>query len=149
MATNTPLAGISVISPVLTLLAPARLRRPSGLSVPIDFVQLVEPQRFDLGVLEQPVLQDLFGAQFVAAVDQRHLGGEVGQEQRLFDGGVAAADHDDLLSAIEEAVAGGAGGDAEALELLFRWQAQPFGARAGGKDHRIGGVESCRCHRWR
>jgi hypothetical protein len=59
-------------------------------------------------------------------VDQRHLAGEVGQEQRLFDGGIAAADHHDLLAAIEEAVAGGAGRDAEALELLLAWQPSHF-----------------------
>ena len=47
------------------------------------------------------------------------LDGEVGEEQRFLDRGVAAADHQHFLAAIEEAVAGGAGGDAEALELLF------------------------------
>ena len=40
-----------------------------------------------------------------------HALGDVGQIKRLFDGRVvfAAADHADLLVAVEEAVAGGAG----------------------------------------
>ncbi len=62
----------------------------------------------------------LLGAEVIAAVNERDLGGEVGQEQGFLDGGVAAADHDDFLVAIEEAVAGGAGRNAEALELLLR-----------------------------
>ncbi len=99
------------------------------------------PQDFDLWVVEQAVLQDLLGAQLVAAMDQRDLRGEVGQEQRLFDRGVAAADHHDLLAAIEEPVAGGAGRDAEALEMLFAGQTQPFRLRPGGQDHGIGGVD--------
>ncbi len=60
--------------------------------------------------------------------------------EALFHGGVAAADHDDLLAAIEEPVAGGAGADAETLEMFLAGQAQPFRLRAGGKDQRIGGV---------
>ena len=77
------------------------------------------PDHLDLRVLEQALLQDLLGAEAVAAVDDRDLGGEVGEEQRLLDGGVAAADDDDLLAPVEEAVAGGAGRDAEALEVLL------------------------------
>ena len=100
-------------------------------------VQLVVPERFDLWVLEQAVLKDLFGSQFVAAVDQGHLGGKVRQEQRLFHSRVAAADHDDLLSAIEEPVACRAGRDAKALERLFRRKTQPLGAGSGRKDQSI------------
>ncbi len=95
----------------------------SGLSSPEDLVERGVPDHLDLWILEQPVLQDVLGAELVAAVHQRDLGGEIGEEQRFLDGGVAAADHDHLLAAIEEAVAGGAGGDAEALELLLGRQA--------------------------
>jgi hypothetical protein len=69
-----------------------------------------------LGLVEQLLLQDLLGAQRIAAVHQRDLGGDVGQIQRLLDRGVAAADDGDLLIAVEKAVAGGAGGNAAALE---------------------------------
>ena len=97
------------------------------------------PQHADLRVLEQAVLQDLFGAKAVAAVDDGDFGGEFGQEQRFFHRRIAAADHHDLATAIKEAVAGGAGRDAKAFELLFGRQPQPFRLRAGGKDDGIGG----------
>jgi hypothetical protein len=40
---------------------------------------------------------------------------------------------DDLLAAIEEPVAGGAGRDAETLEGLLRRQAEPLRLRAGAR----------------
>ena len=73
----------------------------------------------DLVVGEQAVLQDLLGAEVVAAVDDGHLRGEMGEEERFLDRGVAAADHHHLAVLVEEAVAGGAGRDAEAAELLL------------------------------
>jgi hypothetical protein len=66
--------------------------------------------------------------------------GEVGQEQRLFHGCVAAADDHDLFATIEEPVAGGAGRYAEALEMFLGRQAQPFRLCPGAQDHRIGGI---------
>ena len=44
------------------------------------------------------------------------------------------------LPRIEEAVAGGAGRDAEALELALRGQAEPFGLGAGRDDQGIAGI---------
>ena len=76
----------------------------------------------------------------VAPVHERHLRGEVGEIERLLDGGVAAADHDDLLAAEEEAVAGRAGRDAEALELRLRGQAEPLRLGAGGDDQRVAAI---------
>ena len=111
-----------------------------GLAAAEDLVDAVVPDHLDLGMLEQPVLQDALGAQLVAAMDQRDLGGEVRQEQRLLDGGVAASDHHDLLAAIEEPVAGGAGRDAESLEALLGRQAQPAGLGAGGEDDGVGEI---------
>ena len=99
------------------------------------------PEDFDLGVLEQAVLQDLLGAEAFAAVDDGHLGGEIGQEQRLFHGGIAAADNQHFAAPIEEAVARGAGRDAEALEFLLGGKVQPFGLRAGRDDDGIGGID--------
>ncbi len=43
--------------------------------------------------------------------------------------------------AIEEPVAGGAGRDAETLELLLRRQPQPLRLRAGGQHQRIGRID--------
>ncbi len=71
-------------------------------------------------------------------------GGVVGEVERLLDGGVATADDGDALAAEEEAVAGGAGGDAGALEALFRFEAEPAGLGAGGDDHRARDVEVAR-----
>ena len=76
----------------------------------------------------------------IAAVDHRDLVGEVGEEQRFLDGGVAAADDRDLAVLVEEAVAGGAGRDAEAAELLLGGQVQPVRLRAGRDDQRVAGV---------
>ncbi len=67
----------------------------------------------------------------------RHLGGEVGQEQGFFHSGIAAAHHHHLLAAIEKTVAGGAGRDAKALELLLGLDAQPLGLGPGGNNHRL------------
>ena len=91
-----------------------------------------------LRVGEQPVLQDLLGAKRIAAVDQGHVMAVVGHVERFLDRGIAAADHRDLLAAIEEAVAGRAGRSALALHMLFGRQAEPLGLGAGGDDQRVG-----------
>ncbi len=67
------------------------------------------PHDGDLGVVEQALLQDLLGAQLIAAVDEHNFAGEVGQEQGFLNGGVATADDQHLLAAIEEPVTGCAG----------------------------------------
>src|SRR5450759_5704864 len=99
-----------------------------------DFVDGAVPDHPDLGMLEQANLQDALGAEMIAAMHNGHLRGEVGEKQRFLDRGVAAADHDDLLAAIEKSVAGRAGRHAKALEFLFRWRAEPARLRAGGKN---------------
>ena len=89
---------------------------------------------------EQAILQDLLGAQLVAAMHQRDVRGDVGQIERLLDRGVAAADHGDRLAAIEESVAGRAGRDAPAAKALFGRQAEVLGRSAGGDDQGVAGV---------
>jgi hypothetical protein len=79
----------------------------------------------DVGVSHGAVEHDLGGAELFAAVDEGDLGGEAGEEEGFFHGGVAAADDRDLLARGEEAVAGGAGGDAVADEGLFGGEVQP------------------------
>ena len=71
---------------------------------------------------------------------QHHTAADVGEIQRLLDRGIAAADHHDVLSFVEEAVAGGAGRDAAAHEFRLRGQAEIFRRSAGGDDQRIAGV---------
>ncbi len=111
-----------------------------GVLATHHFLEHRVPEHRNLRVLEQPVLQDLFGAEAVAAVHHRDLGGEIGEEQRLLDRGIAAADHDHFLVAVEKAVAGGAGGDAVTLELLLGGKLQPARLRAGGDDHAVGEI---------
>lgn len=74
----------------------------------------------------------------------RHRLGDIRQVERFLDRGIAAADHDHILVAIEEAVAGGAGGDAETLEMLLALDAEPFGLGAGRDDDRLGGPDGSR-----
>src|SRR5690606_35260046 len=61
-------------------------------------VDLLVPQDLDLRIGVQAVLQDFFGAEVIAAVDQRHVIAVVGEVKRLLDRGVAAADHHDLFA---------------------------------------------------
>ena len=56
-----------------------------------DIVKLGVPDDVNLRILEQPILQNLFGTQRVSPMHQRDLGGEIGEKQRLLDGDVAAA----------------------------------------------------------
>ena len=71
---------------------------------------------------------------------QRHMGGDVGEINRLLDRRIAAADDDNPLAPKEESVAGGAGGDAKTLELLLARQAQPSGLGARRDNERVAGV---------
>ncbi|MNC42840.1 hypothetical protein D3C75_916700 [compost metagenome] len=69
---------------------------------------------------------------------QLHFRGEAGQEVGFLHSGVAAAYHNNLLPAEEEAVTGGAGADAAAHILTFAGDAQILGGGAGGDNHRFG-----------
>ena len=140
MAMKMPSTVRSLTAPVLRFFSRAWVTL-SGFSAPRTSSSARIPDHLDLRVLEQPVLQDLLGAQAVAPVHQRDLGGEIGQEQRFLDRGIAAADHQHFFAAIEEAVAGGAGGHAIAAEFLLRRQIEPARLRAGGEDERLGDID--------
>ena len=83
------------------------------------------------------MFKDLFAAQFVAAVDQRDFGREVGQEQCFFNSGVSAADDRNFHATVKEPVAGRTGRYAEAFEFLFCWQPKPFCPRTCAHDHSV------------
>ena len=68
-------------------------------------------------------------------MDDGDLGGEPGQEGRLLHRGVASPDHRDVLIAEEEAVAGGAGGQAVAHQLDLAVESQHERLGPGGHDH--------------
>ena len=93
------------------------------------------------GMSEKPILQDLLGAQRIAAVDQSDVMTVVGHVERFLDRGIAAADHDHLLAAVEEAVAGRAGGDPLPLQQLLGRQVQPARLRAGRDHERVAEIE--------
>ena len=108
-----------------------------------DFVEGVVPDDLDVavfGLFKQFVLEDLFGTEAVAAVHQGHFVGNVGEVQSLFHRGVTAANNGNFLLLVEEAVAGGAGGDALAFEFLFRLEAEIHGGGAGSNDQGVAGV---------
>jgi hypothetical protein len=139
-----PSIGISVTSPVLTFFsfAPLTAAGRAGLLLrPDDLVDHRVPHEGDVVAREQPFLQDLFRTQFVAPVHQRHRLGDVREIERFLDGRVAAADHDHVLAAVEEAVAGRAGRHAVAHVGLFALDAEPFRLGAGGDDQRVGGID--------
>ena len=71
-------------------------------------------------------------------MDDRHLAGELREEEGLLQGRVAAADHADLLTAEEEPVAGGARRQAVAEQAGLGLQPQHERLGAGRHDHRVG-----------
>ena len=105
-----------------------------------DLVDDAVPDDADFGVAEQPLLQDLFGPQRVAAVHESDLPRMIRQVDRFLHGRVAAADHDDVLAAKEKPIASSAGGHAKAAEDFLAGQAEPAGLRAGRDDHRLADV---------
>src|SRR5262249_19230126 len=107
---------------------------------PEDLLDDGVPNNADLRVAKEPLLQDLFGSQVVAAMDQRDLPRVIGQGDRFLDRSVAAADDDDILAAEEEPVAGRAGGNAKPAKDLLAREAEPAGLRAGGDDHGVPAV---------
>ncbi len=98
------------------------------------------PGELDLRVAHGAIHHDLGGAQFVATVDDDHLGAEAAEERGLLDGGVTAADHGDGLVAEEGAVAGGAPGHAAAGQALLVGEAELAVAGAHGEDDGLGVV---------
>ena len=93
-----------------------------------------------LDLLVQTILQDLLATKAIAPMNQRDFRGDIGEIERFFHRRIAAANHDDILVAIEEAIAGSAGGNALSHELLLRRQPQISGAGTGGDDQRVAGI---------
>src|SRR5262245_47950598 len=98
------------------------------------------PDHGNFRILEQTVLQNLFGAERIAPVHDRDARSEIGEEQRLLDRGIAAADHQHVIAPIEEAIAGGASGYAIALEFLLGRQVEPARLGTGRNNHAVGEV---------
>ena len=97
-------------------------------------------QELDVRLLARALEHDLRGAELLAAVHERDLGGELGQEDRLLHRRVPAADHDRLAVAEERGVAGGAVADPAAPQLLLAGYAQFLVLGAHRQDHGAGAV---------
>ena len=54
-------------------------------------------EQIDFGILARPVQHDFRGAKLLAAVHQRYSLAKAREEVRFLHGGIAAADHHDLL----------------------------------------------------
>src|SRR5262249_32726234 len=100
-------------------------------------IHLAAPTDVDLWMREQPVLENPLRAQGVAPMDQRDGTGDVGEVERLLDGGVSAADDGHALVAEEEPVARGARRNAEATERFFRRYAEPLSLGSRRVDQRV------------
>ena len=103
------------------------------------------PDNLDLRVIEDSLLHNLGGAESVAAVHQVHLGCEGGQEESLLQGGVATADHGNFLVFEEEAIAGGAPGNAITGETILALDVELTHLRTGGHDDGLGQVYRTVC----
>ena len=80
------------------------------------------------------------GAELVTAVYYVNLRADIGEEQRVLKGGVAAAGDGDGAVLVEGAVADCAVADAVAGELVFAVYAEFAVLGAGGEDYGLGGV---------
>jgi hypothetical protein len=136
MKMKTPSTGISVFLAGLHIAQLDTLHN----AVPLDLFDDGVPDEVDLFIGEGPLLQRRPGAQFVAAVDDGHLVGELGQEDALFHGAVAAADDGHILAAEKEPVTCAAIADAAADELRLARHVEVLGRRSGGHDHRVGRI---------
>ncbi len=96
----------------------------------VDLEHLGIPQDLDLAVRQNAILHDGRSPELAAAVNERHLGRELGQEQRLFHSGVAAADDYDRPVAKKESVTCRTCRDAVAAQALghgsLARNAEPF-----------------------
>src|SRR5271165_4726660 len=102
-----------------------------------NFLQSGVPDDLDLRVGEEPVLEDFFGSEGIAAMDHRDRTGEIRQKQRFFDSCIAAAYDGHIVALIEEPVARRAGRNAIALEGFLAWKAQPARLRARSNNNRF------------
>ena len=129
----------------LAVLAPLGVRQEHLLqgavvAAALEAVDRVGRQQLDvvggLGTVEHHLRR----AELIAAVDDLHVLGELGQEGGVLHGGVAAADHDGGLVAEEGGVAGGAVGHAAGSQLVLTGHAQLLGLGAHGQDHAAGQI---------
>ncbi|AIU31592.1 Hypothetical protein Cul210931_2285 [Corynebacterium ulcerans] len=92
----------------------------------------------DLVVVLCPFQHDGGSTELLAAVHDSHRLSKLGKEGRFFHGGVAAADHSDIMIAEEEAVTCGTSRDSPTQERLLAFRADIAWCRARGQDDGTG-----------
>ncbi|MCY1377041.1 hypothetical protein D9M69_645830 [compost metagenome] len=71
-----------------------------------DFINDAIPDNLDVIARHQAILHDLLSAETFTAMHDRHALGDMRQIECFFDSRIAAADHNHILAAIEEAITG-------------------------------------------
>jgi len=95
------------------------------------------PHDLDIRGIEDLFLEGSSTAELVTTVDDIDLRTELGQVEGVFQGRIAATDDDGSAFTEEVAVAGSAGRDAKAAELLLTGESEPAGLGAGSHDDGI------------
>ena len=93
--------------------------------------------KLHLAGAEGALLEDGAGPQLSRRWITVHVGGVAGDEEALVQGGVAAADHRDVVALEEGGVTGGAVGDAVAGQPLLAGDVEAVVVGAGGDDDRL------------
>src|SRR6185369_972080 len=93
--------------------------------VTVNLLHRRVPDHVDLRIGERTRRHHLRRAELVAAMDDRDLARELGEEGGLLHRGVAPADHHEFTIAEEEAIARGTRRDTPASELLLTRNAEP------------------------
>ena len=91
---------------------------------------------------EQAVLENFLATQLIPTVHQRYMRSNIGQVQRLLNGGIATANHCHRLLLVEKSITGGTGGYPFTLEGFLGWQPQVHGRGTGGNNQGITGIDT-------
>jgi hypothetical protein len=102
----------------------------------LDFFDSAVPNDLHLRVFERALLHDLAGAEFVSAMNEIDLAGELGEVACFFDGRVAATNHHERLlsKARQSTIANGTGADPSVQKRMLAGQAEVVRAGARGND---------------
>src|SRR6516162_2834326 len=106
-----------------------------------DLVDDTTPDDVDLGVAKQPILQDFFCSQRIAAMNEGYPPRVISQVYCFLDRCVASPNDYDVLTTEEKSVTGCAGRHTEAAKNLLARQAEPSSLGTGRYDHSITGID--------
>ena len=112
----------------------------SGHFVLVDVVNIVHhgvEQELDLLMLLRALQHDFGSAKSIAPMNHCHLACKASEEQRLFHGGIPAADHNNFLTGEKETITSRARRHAVPDQLLLVRQTQPARRCAAGNDQSL------------